>query len=123
MSDAEQPIEPAPLPPDAEQIGPLVFVPNPEYPYPFPVDTPPRFWMEESTGALSDAIDAYMSGERLTNEQLDLIKIYLTQYISRALLTPDAKKPLILSRIAKLKTRNDVERFADDVSDFGAEVF
>lgn len=110
-------------PADAEQIGSLVFVPNPEYPYPFKVATPPRFWMEETTGALNDAIDTYMNGERITTEQLDLIKLYLRQYIERAVLSSDANKKLLLSKIDKLKTTADVERYADEISEYGAEVF
>ena len=107
----------------AEQIGALIFVPNPDYPYPFKVATPPRFWMEETTGALSAAIDAYLNGERLNALQLDLLKLYLRQFIERALLAPEANRKLLLSKIDKLKTVADIERFADDVSEFGAEVF
>lgn len=135
--DAEQPdaIDDAPLPPlmaraaqppvpaEPEQIGSLVFVPSPDYPYPFKVPTPPRFWMEETTGALSAAVDTYMNGERLSAEQLQLIKLYLRQFIERALLAPEANRKLLLSRIEKLKTTGDIEGFADDISEYGAEVF
>jgi hypothetical protein len=119
----ELPPDTAAPPADAEQIGTLVFVPNPEYPYPFKVATPPRFWMEETTGALSEAIDSYMNGEKLTSEQLNLIKLYLRQYIERAVLSSDANKKLLLSKIDKLKTTADVERYADEISEYGAEVF
>ncbi|MBV9788253.1 MAG: hypothetical protein JOZ51_08775 [Chloroflexi bacterium] len=126
--DPEQPAaEPQPdaaaLPADAEQIGSLVFVPNPEYPYPFKVATPPRFWMEETTGALNEAVDAYMNGEKISAEQLNVIKLYLRQYMERAMLSNDANKKLLLSKIDKLKTTADVERYADEISEYGAEVF
>jgi hypothetical protein len=114
---------PASSPADAEQIGVLIFVPNPEYPYPFKVATPPRFWMEETTGALNEAVDTYMNGEKLSTEQLDLIKLYLRQYVERAVLSSDANKKLLLSKIDKLKTTADVERYADELSEYGAEVF
>ena len=107
----------------AETIGPLVFVPNREYPYPFEVEQPPRFWMEETTGALSDAVDTYMNGEKLSAEQLDLIKLFLRQFIERAVLSGEANKKLLLSKIDKLKTTADVERYADEVSEYGAEIF
>ena len=108
---------------DGEQIGPLHFVPNPNYPYPFKVMPPPRFWMEETTGALADAVETYMNGERLSPEQLDLIKLYLRQYLERAVLASDANRKLLLSRVNKLSTTADVEAFADEVSEYGAEVF
>lgn len=108
---------------DEEQIGPLHFVANPDYPYPFKVETPPRFWMEETTGVLADAVETYMSGEPLTPDQLDLIKIYLRQFLERAILASDANRKLLVSRVDKLTSTADVEAFADDLSEFGAEVF
>ena len=111
------------LPGDAEQIGAMVFVPNADYPYPFNVTPPPRFWMEEQTGALSVAVDTYMNGENLSTEQLNLIKLYLSQYIERAVLAGDANRPALLGQIARLRTNHDIEAFADDVSEYGAEVF
>ncbi|WP_029214888.1 hypothetical protein [Kallotenue papyrolyticum] len=126
LPDDDEPLpqraaNPQPEPP--EQIGPLVFQPNPEYPYPFKVATPPRFWMEETTGALGDAVETYMNGEPLTAQQLELIKIYLRQYIERAVLSGDANKKRLLSQVDKLKSTADVERFADELSEYGAEVF
>lgn len=112
----------APLP-EAEPIGSLVFVPNPDYPYPFKVATPPRFWMEETTGALADAVEVYMNGERLNADQLEAIKVYLRQFIDRAVLTGNANKKVLQTKINKLKTVGDIERFADEVSEYGAEVF
>ncbi len=106
-----------------EQIGPLVFQPNPEYPYPFKTATPPRFWMEETTGVLGDAVETYMNGEPLTADQLEVIKLYLRQFIERAVLTGDANRKRLLSQIDKLKTTSDIERFADELSEYGAEVF
>ncbi len=108
---------------DTEQIGPLVFVANQNYPYPFKTDKPPRYWMEEQTGALATAVETYMNGDRLSAEQLELIKLYLTQYIERVVLTADAQRQRLLSRIAKLRTNNDIETFADHASEYGAEVF
>lgn len=111
------------LPDNAEQIGDMIFVPNQDYPYPFKVDVPPRFWMEEQTGKLSDAVDTYMNGDTLSTEQLTLIKQYLTQYIERAMLTGDANRKVLLTHITKLRTNADIEDFADDLAEYGAEVF
>lgn len=114
--EVTEPVEP-------EQIGSLIFVPNAEYPYPFDVEKPPRFWMEESTGVLHEAVDAYMNGERLSPAQIDVIKIYLRQYIERAKLAGAANRRLLLSKIDKLKKASDIERFADELSEYGGEVF
>jgi hypothetical protein len=110
-------------PAEAEHIGSLTFVPNPNYPYPFKVANPPRFWMEETTGTLGEAVETYMSGEPLTAEQLDLIKVYLRQFLERAMLASDANRKLLLSKIDKLRSTTDLETFADELSEYGAEVF
>jgi hypothetical protein len=107
----------------AEQIGPLVFVPSADYPYPFEVEKPPRFWMEEQTGALAAAIEVYMRTEDLKLAELDLIKLYLRQYIERAVISSDANRKLLLQEVDKLQKVSDVERFADELSEAGIEPF
>ncbi|NTU80368.1 MAG: hypothetical protein HGA45_13495 [Chloroflexales bacterium] len=108
---------------DPEQIGPLVFVESPDYPYPFEVERPPRFWMEETTGMLAATIEVYMRGERLEPAQVELIKLYLRQYLERAVIAADADRPRLLGRIERLRTVGDVERLADSLSEAGVEPF
>jgi hypothetical protein len=108
---------------EPEQIGPLTFVENPDYPYPFPVERPPRFWMEETTGALGAAIEVYMRGERLETGQIELIKLYLRQYLERAVIADDADRARLLERVGRLRTVGDIERLADSLSEAGVEPF
>ena len=111
------------MPVEPEQIGDLVYVPHPDYPYPFPVERPPHFWMTEQTGRLGDVIERYFQGERLSADDLLVIKAYLQQYLERAMLTADARRDRLLQRLATLRTRREIERFADDIADFGVEPF
>ena len=90
---------------EPEQIGPLVFVENADYPYPFEVAAPPRFWMEETTGQLAAAIEVYMRSEPLSAEQLELIKLYLRQYVERAVIAQDADDG---SRMTDQQVRDEV---------------
>jgi hypothetical protein len=108
---------------EEETIGPLIFVPNPDYPYPFEVEKPPRFWMEEQTGALAEAIEVYMRSEPLNSEQLALLKLYLTQYIERAVIEAGTNRKLLLGKVEKLSRVGDIERFADELSEAGIEPF
>ena len=121
--DTAQQSPEAPPAPEPENIDGLVFVANPDYPYPFKVAKPPRFWMEEQTGVLEDAVEAYMEGDRLTTDQLRAIKIYLKQFIERAPLAGDAKVHLLVQRLDRLRTTREIEDFADELAEFGAEVF
>jgi hypothetical protein len=106
-----------------EQIGPLHFVSSDDYPYPFEVPVPPRFWMEEQTGVLADAVETYMRSEPLDGQQLDLLRLYLRQYIERAVLSVGTDRNKLLSRIEKLRRTSDIERFAEELAERGVEPF
>jgi hypothetical protein len=111
------------MPEEAEQIGSLVFVPDPEYPYPFDVPQPPRFWMEEQTGALAEAVETYLRGEPISPAHRDLLRLYLRQYLERAIIADKDSRKRLLARIDKLRTTADVERFADELAEVGVEPF
>jgi hypothetical protein len=107
----------------SEQIGELIYQPNPDYPYPLAVEKPPHFWMTEQTGRLAAAIDLYLNGDKLLTPEVTLIKQYLRQYLERALLTGDAPRAKLLQRIDTLKTTREISDFADEIAMFGVEVF
>lgn len=108
---------------EPEIIGPLVFVENADYPYPFSVERPPRFWMEETTGTLAAAVEVYMRGEPLNAAQLELIKLYLHQYLERTVIAEDAARPRLIERIGRLRTVGDLTRLAESLSEAGVEPF
>jgi hypothetical protein len=108
---------------EPEQIGDLIYQPNPDYPYPLPVEKPPHFWMTEQTGRLAAAVDLYLNGARLLTPELVLIRQYLRQYLERAILTGDAPRAKLLQRIDTLKSTRELEDFADEIAMFGVEVF
>jgi hypothetical protein len=108
---------------ESEQIGELIYQPNPDYPYPFPVDSPPHYWMTEQTGRLADAVETYINGDPLTPAALDLIRQYLRQYVERAVMTGEAKRDRLLEQIAGLRNGREIEEFADDLAEIGVEPF
>jgi hypothetical protein len=108
---------------ESEQIGDLIYLPNPDYPYPFPVERAPHYWMTEQTGQLAEAVEAYFNGEPLSPGALDLIKQYLRQYLERAIMTGDARRNALVSKLATLRSNRDIERFADDLAEIGVEPF
>jgi hypothetical protein len=107
----------------SEQIGELIYLPNADYPYPFPVEHPPHYWMTEQTGRLADAVETYVGGDPLTPEELDLIRQYLRQYLERAVMTGDANRKLLIGKLATLRTPREIERFADELAEIGVEPF
>jgi hypothetical protein len=108
---------------EPEQIGELIYQPNPNYPYQLPTDTPPHFWMTEQTGKLAAAMDDYFAGEALSPEALALIKQYLRQYIERVVMAEASERPKLLTRLDKLRSTRDIESFADELAEYGVEPF
>jgi hypothetical protein len=108
---------------EPEQIGELIYLPNAEYPYPFPVARPPHYWMTEQTGRLAEAVEIYVSGDPLTPAALDLIRQYLRQYLERAVMTGDANRNVLIGKLATLRTAREIERFADELAEIGVEPF
>jgi len=106
-----------------EQIGELIYLPNADYPYPFPVEHPPHYWMTEQTGRLAEAVETYVSGERLAPESLDLIRQYMRQYLERAVMTGDANRKLLIDKLATLRSGREIERFTDELAEIGVEPF
>jgi hypothetical protein len=111
------------MPEEPEQIGDLLYIPNPDYPYPFAVERPPHFWMTEQSGRLEAAVDAYLNGDRLPPAAIGLIKQYLRQYIERALMTGDANRGGLLRKIETLRDNRAIERFVDELAEYGVEPF
>jgi hypothetical protein len=109
--------------PQPERIGDLLFVQNPEYPYPFTVPAPPYFWMEEQSGILAPIVASYMNGTQLNQQQVGFMRQYLRQYVERAVLTGDAKRQLLVDRLAKIRSTRDIERFAEELAEYGVEPF
>jgi hypothetical protein len=106
-----------------EQLGELIYLPNADYPYPFPVAHPPHYWMTEQTGRLAEAVETYVSGDPLSPAALDLIRQYLRQYLERAVMTGDANRNVLLGKLAALRTAREIERFADELAEIGVEPF
>jgi len=111
------------MPEEPEQIGELLYVPNPDYPYPFEVARPPHFWMIEQSGRLAAAVESYLNGDSPSPAELDLIKQYLRQYIERAMMTGDANRPALLRKVETLRDNRDIEHFADEIAEYGVEPF
>ncbi len=111
------------MPEESEQIGDLLYIPNPDYPYPFDVERPPHFWMTEQSGRLEAAVDAYLNGDRLPPTAIGLIKQYLRQYIERALMTGAANRGALLRKIETLRDNRAIERFVDELAEYGVEPF
>lgn len=110
--------------PDApEQIDDLVYLPNPDYPYPFPTSKPPHFWMTEQTGKLAVAVERYFSGEPLSSDDRRLLRAYLRQYVERAIMAGDANRQALLRMIDTLKSNRDFETYADTLAEAGVEPF
>lgn len=108
---------------EVETIGDLVFETNPAYPYPFPVPKAPHFWMAEQTGSLANAVEVYLRGEHLSPTEFAALRLYLQQYLERAVMTGEADRKRLIGSLPKLQTIRELERFVDLIAESGIEPF
>lgn len=111
------------LPTEVETIGSLVFETDPAYPYPFPVPKAPHFWMAEKTGSLANAVEIYLRGEDLSPADFVALRLYLQQYLERAVMTGETDRKRLIERLPKLQTIRELERFVDLIAESGIEPF
>lgn len=72
----------------------------------------PGFWMSETTGQLRPAVEAYLAGGAMTEEQIAAMRAYLRQWMAgpwRGAGIPDLRR-----RIDGLTTRQAIDAWLDD---------
>ena len=80
--------------------------------------TAPGYWMDEQSGVLRPAVEAYLRGEQMTSEQIDAMRAYLRQWI----MLGDWRGPLVdvlQSMVNDIWTQTDIGRWlalADDAN-------
>jgi hypothetical protein len=69
----------------------------------------PNHWMDESTGVLRPVVEAYLSGQRLSAEQLLVMRAYLHQWMEEPWKTP--MLDVLRTQIGDIATQEDLDRW------------
>lgn len=75
----------------------------------------PGYWMNETSGVLRPAVEAYLHGHAMTRGQIDAMRAYLRQWMAG-----DWKSPLLdvlRTSVEDIKTRDDLKRWFDRALD------
>lgn len=91
----------------------------------------PKFWAYETGGELCKAVERYLKGEALTQRDLQLIRLYIVQWIdSPVWMLPheptcgDGREVSNLRGAARrIRTRGDVDRWTRDANNIGIDPF
>jgi hypothetical protein len=92
-------------------------------------ETIPGYWMDETTGILRPAVEAYLTRAEMTTEQIAALRAYLRQWVNSSVWdqNPHAgtQAKLWLSRlrtsIGNLTTRETISDWIDDAIALGME--
>jgi hypothetical protein len=68
-----------------------------------------NFWMNETSGVLRPAVEAYLNFEALTDEQIAAMRAYLRQWINSGFVGPAAEE--LRRTVDGLKSRNALDRW------------
>lgn len=74
----------------------------------------PGYWMNETSGALRPAIEAYLNGEPMTGERCAAMRAYIRQWM-KADFHHDPSLRLI-ERIDELTTREAIDAWLNDAA-------
>jgi hypothetical protein len=80
----------------------------------------PHFWMNEASGVLRPAVEAYLHGERMTPEQIGAMRGYLRQWIEADVW----RGPLVdvlRTAVEDIQTQSDISRWLDLAADAGID--
>ena len=79
----------------------------------------PGYWMNETSGVLRPAVEAYLWGGEMTGRHFAAIRAYLRQWMAA-----DWRGPMIdvlRSQLGEINTREDISRWLDRALDAGID--
>lgn len=80
----------------------------------------PGFWMNETSGVLRPAIEAYLRHEPMTPEQIAAMRAYLRQWIAAPVWRGPVANALQTS-VDHLHTRADLDNWIDQATEDGMD--
>jgi hypothetical protein len=82
----------------------------------------PGYWKNETSGALRPAVEAYLNGEPLNDEQIAVIRHYLAQWIyARGFDGGGEGVGRLRDTLGGLKSRRAIKRWLDDALEAGID--
>ena len=73
--------------------------------------TIPGYWMNETSGVLRPAVEAYLTGSAMTVEQIAAMRAYLRQWMQADWRGPGVAK--LRQAVDGIATRRDIKRWLD----------
>jgi hypothetical protein len=72
----------------------------------------PGFWMDETSGVLRPAVEAYLQGAPLSDDQIAALRAYLRQWIAAPWIGPGIER--LRTKVDRLQSREAIEDWLDD---------
>ena len=81
----------------------------------------PGYWMDETTGALRPAVQAYLRGEPMTQFQVAAMRAYLRQWIEARVWGRGIGIDRLRRRVNGLLSREDISEWLDEAETVGID--
>lgn len=72
----------------------------------------PGYWMHETSGVLRPAVEAYLNGEPMTDEQIAAMRAYLRQWIAAPVWTGNGVE-LLRATVDDISCRHGIDVWLD----------
>lgn len=81
----------------------------------------PGYWMNETSGVLRPAVEAYLRGHAMTEDQIAALRTYLRQWITRGAWAPTDGLALLRAGVDELRSRQDISEWLEIALDEGID--
>jgi hypothetical protein len=85
------------------------------------MSTLPGYWMNETSGVLRPAIEAYFAHAEMTPGQIAAMRAYLRQWINAPAWQGDAKLDALRGAVNGLTDRRSIRAWLDQAEDMGID--
>lgn len=83
--------------------------------------TAPGYWMHETTGVLRPAVEAYLGGGAMTDEQIAAMRAYFRQWINAPAWNGDEVVDQLRERVNQLTSRSKINAWLLDAEVCGID--
>ena len=84
-------------------------------------ESAPGFWMNEASGVLRPAVEAYLRWEPLSDAQIATLRGYFRQWVAVYEWLEDDELFALRQRVDDLTSREAIDRWLDDALDLGID--
>lgn len=71
----------------------------------------PNYWLNEQSGILKEAVEAFFSDEDMSSEDIEILKAYISQWLEPPMLIPANERVRLKDELSQITTKKGLKEF------------